>query len=188
MEQSKTKTQFNNPPWYKPESHFSYEDQKWIFANLSLVKAKEAFIPLINDKQNNNTQTNSNPNLNRSVNGSGKVQVKVNEKQDKVTAISLLELCRAKTPRQEVATFLEIVFSSHESQDGHWLYIARTYTPKTINSVIRYMVKRYTNGEIDLDNPNSYFTYVIQRKKKRKEFRDTNGGRKRQVSNMEADS
>jgi len=165
------------PDWYNPDFDLSKSDQQWIWENTPLTDtAEERLRTLTSNKQNN-----SSPNLNRSVNGSGKIQVKVSQKQDKVTAISLLTLCRARTPRQEVATLLEIVFGNHQSQEGHWLYIARAYNPKTINAVIRYMIKKYENGEIDLDNPNSYFTYVIQRKRKRKGFiRDTSGGHKQQ--------
>lgn len=79
-----------------------------------------------------------------------------------------------KTPIFQITELLEELFRECESYPYHWAKIAEFYSPKTINSVLNYMIKNYGDWKT-LKNPAAYFTRMIGFRKKRKKFRDTNG-------------
>lgn len=122
----------------------------------------------------NNLQTH-NVNVNGSVNGGRKLQANSEETQRKHRAITSLSNCHYRTSPKQIAYFLTELFKNHESNEGHWLYIAQNYTPKTINSVINQMKAIHRRGDISIKNPSAYFTKLIKYHKKRKIFRATNG-------------
>jgi hypothetical protein len=101
--------------------------------------------------------------VNRSVNDIGKQQANLEETQRKKQAIIELTTFNYRTSPKKIVPLLQTVFSSSSSQDGHWLYIAQHYTPKSINSVIRQMTKTHIEGWVTIKNPAAYFTDVLKR-------------------------
>lgn len=109
--------------------------------------------------------------LKGSVNGVPKLNTKSSEKLAKLNAISLLTRCTYKTSPREVANYLEVIFSSCGSKDGHWLFIAQHHTPKTICAVLREIIRKHQRSEITILNAGKFFTSIIKKKIKRKLFR-----------------
>jgi hypothetical protein len=118
--------------------------------------------------------------VNGSVNGTRKDVGNKKLSLSKPDAILELKECTYKTAPKQIKYLLEQLFIDCESEEGHWLFIAQKYTPKTINSVVNEMTKRHRRGEITIKNPAAYFTYLIKFRKKRKKFRNTSGTRKQQ--------
>ena len=106
--------------------------------------------------------TNENGNDNGSGNGIRKRQENLEETQRKKQAITDLTTCNYRTSPKKIASLLQTVFSSCNSEDGHWLYIAQHYNPKSINSVIHQMTKAHVEGWLTINNPAGYFTDVLK--------------------------
>lgn len=161
------------PNWYNPNHELSYDDQKWIWENTPLSEEDE--LKLKNLKSN---KDNTSVNLNGSVSGGSKHESNLELNLTKIDAFLLLQKCTYKTSPKLVASYLERIFSKWPSKEGHWLFIAQHYTPKTINAVILQIIKQHKRGEININNPAAYFTSVIKFHLTRKRFRSTNGGHK----------
>lgn len=147
----------------------SIEDQEWIRENAPLFCEKNTeFKNTTNTTKK--TNENENINLNRNINGTCKQQVNLISTDDKLQAINKLKQCNYRTSRREIASLLEIIFSKNESKEGHWLWIAQHYNPRTINSVIALMIKQHQTGEKTIDNPSAYFTYLIKFRKQRRDL------------------
>ena len=101
--------------------------------------------------------------VNGSVNGIGKRRENSEETQRKLRAISELTICTYRTRPKIIASLLQTVFSSCVTQDGHWLYIAQHYTPKSISSVLHQMTKAHTEGWVTIKSPAGYFTDTLKR-------------------------
>lgn len=107
-----------------------------------------------------------------SVNGGRNLVIKSDESLIKRQAFSKLTSATYKTSPIEIASSLETIFSNYTSKEGHWLFIAQHYTPKTINAVLHQMFRDIRKGIVTVKNPPAYFTTVIQHKPKRKLFRN----------------
>ena len=129
---------------------------------------------------NNINNLNKNVYLNGSVYGSRKRWENYVKNLTKNQVIEALKKCNYKTPSKTVALYLEKLFGIWKEVPDRWPKVALFYTPKTINSVISQMVKKYKNSGVPLDFPGKYFNSVIKHKQKRKQFRATNSTDKRQ--------
>lgn len=123
---------------------------------------------------------NKHVNAYENVSGGSKRQDSSQQNLTKLEAIDRLKKCNYRTSPKIIAYLLEIIFIKNPSRKGHWLYISQIYTPKTINAVIYQMLKTHRRGDETIINASAYFTKIIKLKKKRKKFRSTNGGSKRQ--------
>lgn len=101
--------------------------------------------------------------VNGSVNDIGKRQENAEETQDKIQAIEELKICGHRLSPKIIASHLQIVFSSFRTKDGHWLYIAQHYTPKSINSAIHQMIKAHQDGWVTIRDSAGYFTYILKK-------------------------
>lgn len=147
------------PSWYNKEFSFSFDDQKFIWENMPLSEEDEIKLREI--------ETSENVSVNGSVNGSCKNVVNSWLNLNRLEVISKLKVCSSETPEQAISSFLEKLFEPWSSFDGHWLYIAQTYTPRVISWVISCTVKRYLRGGIK-KTPAHYFTHEIKYRTKRK--------------------
>ncbi|MBP8961079.1 hypothetical protein KBG31_02560 [Patescibacteria group bacterium] len=157
------------PDWYDKSSVLSYDDQRWIWENAPL--------PEEDKKKLRELRTNGNAIVNESVNGTCKLEVKSELNWHKSNLISELKRCNSDTPQNKIAFLLEEIFKFWISKNGHWLWVAQTYTARTINWVMAATVKEYLRGGIR-KTPPAYFTYLLKFRKKRKQFRSTNDTRK----------
>ncbi len=148
---------------YDPESALPLEDQLMICE--SLVQSTpvdpndEDGKIILKLKEEENKRNGS---VNGSVNGIGKRQENVDETNKKKQAIIELTTFNYRTSPKKIALQLQIVFSMYPSKEGHWLYIAQHYTPKSINCVIHQMTKTHVEGWQTIKNPSSYFTDVLK--------------------------
>lgn len=149
------------------ESTLSLEDQEWIKKNLSLTESE-------------NNKTKANAYVSRSVNDTYKLQENAEKTLIKRKAIAALQLCNYRTPPKELAGLLKVLFQDYQSREGHWLYVAQNWSPRTINSVISLIIKRHNRGEVTIQNPAAYFTALIKYRKKRRNLTAINGTRKQQ--------
>ncbi|MDD4382994.1 MAG: hypothetical protein PHD49_02545 [Candidatus Shapirobacteria bacterium] len=156
------------PNWFNQFSDLSYEDQKYIWEN----------IPLIKDLKDNNLEHNTNVNGND--NGACKQKVNTKLTTNKQQVIESLLKCNYRTPPRLIASYLEVLFSKFEAKEGHWLWIAQHYTPRSTNQVILEILKLHSSGRCRVVNPGAMFTFLIKKRKKRKVFRNTNGVYKQQ--------
>lgn len=121
--------------------------------------------------------TNESVSVSGNVSGSCKSGVKFELNWYKSELIDKLKRCTSKTPRNEIAILLEEIFKSWTSEkEIHWLWFAQTYTPRVLNWVMLATVNKYLQGGIR-KTPTAYFFYLLKFRKKRKEFRATNGTR-----------
>lgn len=97
----------------------------------------------------------------KNVYSGSKYDTNADEKLIKKEAIEALKKCNSKTPSKEVAECLENLFGLWHIKRDHWLVLARRYTPKAINSVVSEMIKGGQRGDIDLELPGRYFTYLL---------------------------
>lgn len=139
--------------YFEKEVGISSEDQKWIWENLHV-------------KESNN-EVKKNASVKGSVNGTYKNDTNLKLTISKSDALSSLGKCDYKTAPKKTAAYLEIIFSKYPSKEGHWLYIAQNYTPRTIKWVLKIVFKYQKRGEI-YKTPAALFTYLIKRRKKRK--------------------
>jgi hypothetical protein len=129
---------------------------------------------------NNNIDNLNNVSLIGSVHGSRKHQENFAQNLTKNQAIVALKKCNYRTPSKKIGLYLEKILGIWEKVPDRWLQVGLFYTPKTINSVIGEMVRRYENSGVPLNNPGGYFNSIIKHKQKRKQFRRTNSTRKQQ--------
>lgn len=158
------------PNWYNKESDLSHGDQKWIWENIPLPEEDEVKLK----------ELGTSVSVTGNVNGTYKRQENFKQNLNKHQAIEKLKGCNYRTPPKEIAFYLESLFGIWEEKPKHWLFIAQLHTPKTINSVIRQMIKQHQRGDKTFETPGAYFTSIIKNKPKRKTFRSTNGTRKQQ--------
>jgi hypothetical protein len=118
-------------------------------------------------ERNYNSRNTNSVNVRGSVNGTRKSIVNFKLDDNKFELIHELSRSNYKTPTYQIIECLEEIFKGCESKESHWKYIASTYNPREINRVIYYMVKQYDNWS-KLDNPASFFTSLIQRRKTKK--------------------
>lgn len=148
---------------YDPDSNFDVMDQLLVCESL-----KESTPVDPNDEDGRIIQrlkeggNKRNVSVNGSVNDIGKRQANSEKTQRKLQAISELTTCTYRTSPNKLASLLQTVFSSSVTQDGHWLYIAQHYTPKSINSVIHQMTKAHVDGWVTIKSPAGYFTDVLK--------------------------
>lgn len=83
-------------------------------------------------------------------------------------AIAELKQLNYRTPPIIVANHLKKLLDTPETVEGHWLYVAQNYTPRTINRVIIAMIKIHQEGWTTIKCPAKYFTSLIQKRAKRK--------------------
>jgi hypothetical protein len=159
------------PDWYDKFSSLSYEDQKWIWENAPLPEETEIKLRELRIK--------GNVSVNENVNGAYKREPKSEQNWYKSELIFQLKKYNSHTPQNKIALSLEKIFKFWPSKNGHWLWIAQTYTVRTLNWVMSATVKEYCRGGIR-KNPPAYFTYLLKFRKPKKQFRGTNGGCKYQ--------
>jgi hypothetical protein len=123
---------------------------------------------------NNIDNLNYNVSLIGSVHGSQKQRENFGQNLTKNQAIAALKKCNYRTSSKEIAFYLEKIFGIWEKVPDRWLHVGLFYTPKTINSIIGEMVKKYQNSAVPLSEPGAYFNSIIRHKQKRKRFRSTN--------------
>ena len=148
--------------WYDPGALLSYDDQKFIWENAPLPEL---------DEQLTETEQTITVNLTGSVISSGKLIENSEKTFNKLLKNSELKLCNYKTPPKIVAKYLEHIFGVWDQKPEHWLFIARRYTPKTINAVVRQINKRVERGEVSPIDNGAYFTSVIKHKHIKKMLR-----------------
>lgn len=127
----------------------------------------------ITEQQNKYGRTNASVSLN----GNDSYKHGINEKQtfSKLEAIKRLDYCNYRTPPKKVEELLKIIFANYPSKEGHWLYIAQNYNPRAVRRVIALMTKLHQRGDVTIQNPPAYFTYLIKHRKKRRNLASTNG-------------
>ena len=147
------------PDWYRKDSELSLDDQKFIWENTPL--------PPEDEKKLKQVTTGVNVNAYENANGSCGFGVKHELVWPKYDLILQLKSCSSKSPAGEVAKLLEEIFKPWPSTEGHWLWIAQTYTVKNINLVLIDTIRKFERKEIK-KTPAAYFTYRILRRTKRK--------------------
>ena len=153
---------------YDPESPLSVYDQ--LLACESIAEST----PVTPDDEDGRIilglkdNGNSNGSVNGNVNGSCKRSVKFELTQSKRNVITELNASNFRTPPREIARLLEQFFIEYPSHDGHWLYIAQHWTPRTIIRVLNNLIKLDSTGRITVINPAGYFTYLIKFRKRRR--------------------
>ena len=148
------------PDWYNKDSALPRHDQQWIWENLPLPKEDQ-------DKLRNTTSGVS-VSLNGSVNGTYRFRVDSELFPNKNGVISQLKACRSKDSPRDVSLLLEELFSDWQSKEGHWLYVAQQWTPRSINWVLVELLKQHIRGETTIKNPPAYFTLLIKSRRPRK--------------------
>lgn len=113
-------------------------------------------------------RTNEDANVKWNGNGTYKQNANFELTESKLNVITELKTLTYITPPIKIASLLQTLFAEYNSRDGHWLYIAQHWNPRTINRVINYIVKVYENGTRSIQNPAKYFTYLIKRRKERR--------------------
>lgn len=118
---------------------------------------------------------NENVGVSGSVNDTCEPEVKSEPNWYKSELIHQLKRCTSDIPLNEIAKLLEEIFKSWPSnKEEHWLWVAQTYTARTIIWVMSATIKKYLQGGIR-KTPPAYFTYLLKFRKQRKEFRNTIG-------------
>lgn len=108
--------------------------------------------------KNNESMLNGNGNDIRKLTGNFSLT------ERKLEIISQLKETNYLTPPETIAELLQEFFIESNSKEGHWLYIAQSYTPKSINSVLNRLKSVYKTSK----NPAAYFTFLIKKKSKRR--------------------
>jgi len=125
---------------------------------------------IIPGKYEKQLMSNINDSVNAMSNGPHKFSANSVKIVDKLSIIDQFATFTSKTPRQELAILLSNVFKEWPSKPGHWLYISQNWTPKTILSCLREIIKIEQNCMQNIKNPAAYFTRIIQFRKKRAEI------------------
>lgn len=144
---------------YDPDSDLSAWDQLEICESIAETET---------EYQGRYERTNESVRVNRSVNDTNKRRINFELTESKLKAITRLKSCNYRTPPIEVAALLEEFFADPNTKQGHWLYVAQNYTPRTINRVINHMIKVHISGEKTIQKPAGYFTHLIKFRKKRR--------------------
>ncbi|OGM14113.1 hypothetical protein A3D84_03335 [Candidatus Woesebacteria bacterium RIFCSPHIGHO2_02_FULL_42_20] len=97
-----------------------------------------------------------------------KQQVNLELTPSKLGAIAKLRELDYRTPPPEIASLLEVVFEGYGTKPGWWLVVAQRWNPRAINRDIAKLVKLHSSGRITLRNPAAYFSFLIQKRKKRR--------------------
>lgn len=142
---------------YDPISPLSIDDQLFICESLKP------------ELERSNYDTNGNANLKWNGNGTYKRGVGDKLAQSKLIAINELKKCTYKTPPYQVAEHLKEIFADEKSNDEHWLFIAQQWSPRAINRVIAQIDKQVSSGFKKVQNRPALFTYLIKRRKRRKQ-------------------
>lgn len=153
------------PNWYDNQSSLSCEDQKWIWEN----------VPLPEEDEIKQKELEENGNGSVSGNGSGTYKEEVESELNWYRSNLILQLkqCDSNTSSKKIAYLLENIFKFWPSdREGHWLWIAQTYTARTINWLMSATIKKYLLGGIR-KTPPAYFIYLSRFRKVKKEFRNT---------------
>lgn len=124
---------------------------------------------------NGNPIDSSNDSAYESVSGICKRRGYLIQNRPKIEIIREIASLNYRTPPRILAGLLDNLFSSINTHEGHWLFIAQHWTPKAIKSVINEMLRRHRTGEVTIKSPPAYFTYLIKFHPKRKKFSKTNG-------------
>src|SRR3990172_2211985 len=143
-------------------SGLSKEDEEWLNNNLTLnevnkVKPKE------------------------SVKDTYKRRVNKTLSLSKREIIEQLKLCDYQTPPKFISKLLQRLFAGYDTKEGHWLYIAQHWNPRAINRVINLMTKQHRRGDATILNSAAYFTYLIKRRKQRRNLTSSNDTRKQKL-------
>lgn len=97
---------------------------------------------------------------------------------NKDISITKLKSCKSTDSPKEIDRLLSDIFEQWNSKEGHWRYIAQTYTVRVINWVLSTTVKEYKRGGIK-KTPAHCFTFLIRRRTKKKTLTATIDGYKR---------
>lgn len=146
---------------YNPNSNLDALDQ------LLICESVAEAVP-IRDNFNRNEPPDENVNVIGNGNDSYKRRVNFELTPDKLQVVSKLKNCRYFTPPVEVAQLLEEFFRDCGTKQGWWLSIAQQWTPRTINRVIVRLIKLQTTGFKSIQNPAAYFTFLIKKRKPRR--------------------
>lgn len=136
--------------------------------NLNFDVFDQLYVCELLAEQQQKETTNENVYVNESANDTYKRNVNNKSNQRKLQVIAELKACHYRTPPRKVASLLEELFISHESKEGHWLYVAQNWNPRAINRVIRQMINLHKAGIKTIENPAAYFTYLIKHRKPRR--------------------
>ena len=153
------------PEWYCESCELSPEDQKWIWDNIPA----EPQISQRIIKKKKNLSVNANVSVNESVNDTCKRRVNFELTQSKRRAITELKQCNYRTPLIKVINILEELFKNCNSRKGHWAYIAQKWTVRAINWTLASMTKMHGLDWKTIENPAKYFTFLIKKRKRKKE-------------------
>lgn len=134
-------------------------------SNLSLSASDERFIK---HQGNRTLRTDKNVNLNGNENSASKHNNKRGLTEHKHNVISQLNHCNHRTPPKEIALLLSDLLYHPDTIPTHWLYVAQNWPPRAINRTIEELIKLHQEGWATIDNPARYFTFLIQKRKKRK--------------------
>lgn len=160
---------------YDPNSNLDVYDQLLICESLD-----ESTPVRDNYSQDNKDTPIQNASLNGNHNDRTKLNVIFEVTQNKIDAINQLNKCSYRTPPIDISLILNDFFRDWPSKTTHWLYIAQSYTPKTIKSVLLYLIRRNKSGYF-INNPPALFTLIIKRRPKRKMFTNINDIRKQHL-------
>ena len=128
------------------------------------------------EHQEDYERTNESVNVKWSVNDTYKRNVNSALTESKQKVIAELKTFTYRTPPITISQLLQTLFVDCDSKDGHWLYVAQNWNPRTISRVLLQMIKLHNSGMKTILNPAAYFTHLIKFRKKRK-FTGINGGR-----------
>ena len=148
------------PNWYDKNSPLSYGDQKWIWEHVPLPEEEEVKLRYL--------EANGNASVKWNVNDSYKRTVNFELTENKLNVIAELGTLNYRTTPIKISQLLQTLFAEYNSWNGHWLYVAQHWNPRAINRVINYMVKVHENGTRSIQNSAAYFTYLIQKRKRRR--------------------
>lgn len=101
-------------------------------------------------------------------NDGSKQQVSFELTPSKLRAIEQLTEMNYRTTPPEIAMQLEIIFDGYGTKPGWWLVVAQRWNPRAINRDIAKLVKLHSSGRITLKNPAAYFSFLIQKRKRRR--------------------
>lgn len=119
-------------------------------------------------KESYEKEINKSASVNGMINGSCKHNATFELTQDRQQVVVKLDQCNYRTPPVEIACLLQEFFKEWQSKQGHWLYISQNWTPRTINRVINRLIKHQATGQVTINNPSAYFTFLIKHRKKRR--------------------
>ncbi len=145
---------------YDPDSSLSAHDQ---------LMACEAIAESTPIKEVSNTEkVGEMGSVNGSVYDSYKLVVDFELTSCKRQIITQLEACGYRTAPRTVAALLEDFFQEWPSYPGYWLSVVQRWPPRSIYRVIRKIVKQHAGGWTTVRDPARLFSFLIQKRIKRK--------------------